>query len=275
MSHVASYHKELCAELPMQLLELVETHATTFHPDVRAKLFQALILMRNRGLPDPLLLIKLSFKLISVPDKTLRENLGEYIFNDIKTININKNNDKLNRNIQALLFNIVSEDATLAARKTVEILSDLYRKRIWTDARTVNVLACACTSNATRVMVAGIHFFLGIESKMMEDEEEQLNDNMTDINYHEHSKKTKKRFRQVKKQQDRNKKVLRDKNSATAETIPLFPAIQLINNPQTLAEKLLSKLRKSGERFEVKLLILNFVSRLIGCHGLILLSFYR
>jgi len=187
---------------------------------------------------------------------------------------MNKTNEKINKQIQALLFDIVSEDTSVAARKSVEILSDLYRKKIWTDARTVNVLACACTSKSSRVLVSAISFFLGIDVKMMEDEDEDMKSQLTEINYHEHSKKTKKRLRQVKRQQDRNKKVQRDKQGAKILT-PLFPAIQLINNPQSLAEKLLARLRQSGEKFEVRLLCMNFVSRLIGCHELILLGFYR
>lgn len=58
------------------------------------------------------------------------------------------------------------------------------------------------------------------------------------------------------------------------ETVPLFPAIQLIYDPQNLCEKLFKKLRSPGEKFEVKLLLMNFISRLIGCHKLVLLSFY-
>ena len=58
------------------------------------------------------------------------------------------------------------------------------------------------------------------------------------------------------------------------ENTPLFPAIQLIHDPQALAEKLFKKLRQPGEKFEVKLLLMNFISRLIGCHKLLLLSFY-
>ena len=60
----------------------------------------------------------------------------EYIYNDIKTINQQKQNDKLNRGIQAFLFSIVEEDTTVTARKTVEILCELYRRKVWTDART-------------------------------------------------------------------------------------------------------------------------------------------
>ena len=66
----------------------------------------------------------------------------------------------------------------------------------------------------------------------------------------------------------------RQQEKEKEEAIPLFPAINLLNDPQTLAEKLFKKLRQGGEKFEVKLLIMNFVSRLIGCHKLVLLSFY-
>ena len=117
--------------------------------------------------------------------------LGDYIINDIKIINQKKNNDKLNRAIQAFLFTIVTEEVgalcsicmvlcmytdsirylklfctllfsyssflglgylrynfllqkvSVTAKKSVQILAELYRKKIWTDARTVNVLVCA------------------------------------------------------------------------------------------------------------------------------------
>lgn len=161
MSHVSVCYKDDCARIPLALLELLEVHAATLHLEVRSKLFQSLILLRNKGMIDPIILLKLSFKLFSVPDKTLRTSLGDYIFNDIKTINVNKRNEKLNRGVQAMLFGVVADDTTIAARKTVEILAELYRRRVWTDSRTVNVIASACTSSTTRVVVAALQFFLG------------------------------------------------------------------------------------------------------------------
>jgi protein SDA1 len=258
----------------------METHAINLHADVRAKLLTGLILLRNREMIDPLLLLKLSFRLIAIPDKSLRAVLCEYIINDIKTLNNNKRNEKLNRSIQGLLYTIVTEEiTTIAALKSVIILSELYRKKIWTDSRTVNVLATACLSTELRVMTAAIQFFLGIETKMYEDELEEKNSlkskALKDINYHEHSKKTKKRIRQVQKQENYNRKIQKNLNEKHKNSLPIFPAIQLIHNPQILAEKLLFKIKQSGIPFELKLLIMNFVSRLIGCHTLILLNFYR
>jgi protein SDA1 len=173
MSHVAACYKEECVHIPLALLELLEKNASTLHIEVRSKLLQALILLRNKLMIDPIILLKLSFKLFSVPDKTLRASLGDYIFHDIKTININKRNEKMNRGIQAMLFGVVAEDTTIAARKTVEILAELYRRRVWVDGRTVNVIASACTSSMTRVVVVALQFFLGIETKMNEDDDEE------------------------------------------------------------------------------------------------------
>lgn len=48
----------------------------------------------------------------------------------------------------------------------------------------------------------------------------------------------------------------------------------MIYDAQTFSEKLFAKLRKSNDKYEVKLLILRLISRLIGRHQLLLLSFY-
>ena len=79
------------------------------------------------------------------------------------------------------------------------------------------------------------------------------------------------------KQKAARKKKLReiqDKQDGTKQAQALFPALQMIRDPQGLAEKLFRRLRSSNESFEVRLLHMNMVSRLIGCHQLQLLSFY-
>jgi protein SDA1 len=108
----------------------------------------------------------------------------------------------------------------------------------------------------------------------LDDEEEGKSIKKVEIDKHEHSKKTKKRARQVQKQHEHIAKMQRSKDTKSRESVPLFPAILLLHNPQELAESLYTKLRQSGEKFDVKLLVMNFISRLIGCHKLILLNFY-
>ena len=277
MSQVCSSYKEETSAIPTALMSLLETNGSQVHPDVRSKLLGACIHLRNKEMIEPLVLLKLSFRLLSIPDRGLRSSLGEYIFNDIKGINANKHNDKLNKRIQALLFALVEEDTGIIAKKSVGLLTDLYRRRVWTDARTVNVLATACCSTSIQVAVPAINFFLGIDAQMMDDEDEENKKVVQKGEFqdpHSHSKKTKKRLRQTEKAKEALAKVARAQDVKAAVAVPVFPAIQLIHDPQTLAEKLLVRSRSSGERFEVKLLLMNFVSRLIGCHKLLLLNFY-
>jgi len=45
-------------------------------------------------------------------------------------------------------------------------------------------------------------------------------------------------------------------------------------DPQTCCEKLFSKLKKSNDKYDVKLLMMRLTSRLIGRHQLMMLQFY-
>lgn len=85
------------------------------------------------------------------------------------------------------------------------------------------------------------------------------------------NKKTRKR----KKLLERTKKVVKKykKKTHAVESFN-FSAIHLLNDPQTLAENLFKLLEGFNERFELKLLLINFISRLVGIHQLFLLNFY-
>ncbi|CAK0912206.1 unnamed protein product, partial [Prorocentrum cordatum] len=51
-------------------------------------------------------------------------------------------------------------------------------------------------------------------------------------------------------------------------------AIDLINDPQALADRLLQRVSKGGEPFLFRLLLLHLVARLVGRHELLLLNLY-
>jgi len=150
----------------------------------------------------------------------------------------------------------------------------------------VALLATATLSPNTSIMTRAIHFFLGIESVMDEDKEREENDEwegVNDIDFHQHSRKTKKRQNQVLKQIANRKKAQMRREKKKMEdgmeenTPNLYPAIEQLNNPQGLAEKLLKKIKNSASnayKFDQKLTILNFVTRLVGVHELLVLPLY-
>jgi protein SDA1 len=77
-------------------------------------------------------------------------------------------------------------------------------------------------------------------------------------------KMTKKRQAKVDKVIKNHKRKEKRKNKVKFSTD--FLPIDLIFDPQSFVEKLFNKLRKSNERYEVKLLIMRLISRMIGRH---------
>eukprot|EP00579_Thalassiosira_antarctica_P001830 CAMPEP_0201869676 /NCGR_PEP_ID=MMETSP0902-20130614/3104_1 /ASSEMBLY_ACC=CAM_ASM_000551 /TAXON_ID=420261 /ORGANISM="Thalassiosira antarctica, Strain CCMP982" /LENGTH=834 /DNA_ID=CAMNT_0048395221 /DNA_START=188 /DNA_END=2692 /DNA_ORIENTATION=+ len=281
--------------LPLAALQL--------HRDIRKACVSALILMRNKGVVRPLRLLQLFFQLMAVvPDKNLRESLYHHIVNDIRNINKNgKRNEKLNRTIQSFFHRIViasaaeavggGEDspADYAAKRAVQMTCDLYRRNVWNDERSVHILASAAGSPNSAVTARALRFFLNIEEVMAVDK--KRNDAIQwhgseEVDLHLHSRKTKARKRIVVKQvRNREKKQHEREGLIEAKTVDkgveasrkLFPAIELLHDPQGLCETILKRIKNSGSntyKFEVKMLMLNFVTRVVGNHELTLLPLY-
>lgn len=273
MSHTSVCYPEEAQEFSNVVFSLLEKQADVLSPAMRLKLFQSLAVTRAKAKTNPLLLLKLSFKLFTVRDKPFRVALSEYIFKEIKSQSSGKQNFAFTRELQAHLHKIISEDEAKIAQKCVELLNEVYRRKIWTDARTVNIIVSACYHHDHKVQIAAVQFLLGIDSQMLEDEEEEeeKKKDKVEINKHEHSKKTKKRARDVEKQQAKVKKSHKDTNTVGK---PIFPALTVIHDPHKLAEAMFRKCRNTGEKFEYKLLLMNLVSQLIGCHQLMILGYY-
>ena len=54
------------------------------------------------------------------------------------------NNQRLNREVQRQVFSMLEDANATAAKQSLRVMVDLYRRRVWVDARTVNMIASAC-----------------------------------------------------------------------------------------------------------------------------------
>ncbi|KAH6568034.1 hypothetical protein BASA62_005711 [Batrachochytrium salamandrivorans] len=230
-------------------------------PDVRKTMVQALILMRNRGIVQPTTLLGLFFTLFRCKDKTLRQMLHSHIVSDIKNSNAKSKNNSMNKTLQNFMYTMLND--------TNEIW---YRN----DAKTVNVIAEACFSPAPKIVASAIHFFLGTNDKDDESDEEEGPDMDSMRHAFQINKKKKSRMQMLEKAKATVRRKERNKNRA--ETFN-FSALHLVNDPQGFAEKIFGRLRqaasKNAFRFELRMHMMNLVSRLIGVHRLILLGFYE
>lgn len=275
VSQTISCYEEFAEEFLSMLVSILETKTESLQPTIRFKVYQSLAISHRQLNGDSLKILKLSFHLLSVHDKLFRAYVTEFILTEIKRLQSQKQQANSRNAIQSFIHSIVGDTNSTIAYRCVEILSRLYRKKIWTDARSVNILALACFHPEQKVYLGAINFFLGIESALAADEEEEENEvSKTEINKYEHSKKTKKRARLIEKQKSQLTKKMNAKLSEKQAAAPLYPAIMLIHDPHSLAEHLFKKLKQNGGRFEHKLIIMNFLSQLIGCHKLLLLNFY-
>ncbi|XP_046688430.1 protein SDA1 homolog, partial [Homalodisca vitripennis] len=124
------------------------------------------------------------------------------------------------------------------------------------------------------VVVTALKFFVS-SNVTKEDEEDSDSDDEPNTKEvamaNKVNKKTRKREKQLKKVKQL---VQKSKKKKAAAPVYNFSALQLIHDPQGLAEKLFHQLESTHERFEVRLLTIDVISRLIGLHQLILLNFY-
>merc|ERR1719162_1126718 len=66
----------------------------------------------------------------------------------------------------------------------------------------------------------------------------------------------------------------RAKRASKGDSSVSFIAIDLLNDPQTLAERCLQRIQKSSDPFNYRMLLLHLVARLVGRHSLHLLNMY-
>ena len=231
---VSSSYKPDSDEVVGILTKMMNNHGNSLTKDVRRSIVSGLILMRNKGVIEPLTLMELFFKLMTVQDKVLRQTVYTHIINDLKNMNKNSKNEQVNRKMQSFMHKIVTasnsnnsggngssngngsgdsnnapSSSDIAARRCVDVACELYRRKIWTDERCVAILASAALSPITNISVRAMKFFLGVEDIMDSDKKTEEDDLWAGINVietHQHSRKTKKREKHVMKQVNNRKK---------------------------------------------------------------------
>merc|ERR1719357_1845318 len=105
---------------------------------------------------------------------------------------------------------MLKDSAAIAAKTLLDVMATLYRKNVWRDAKTVNVIATGCFSKETKILVTATKFFLGSDDQ---DDEEDLPTAKEVTLANKFNKKTRKRekyLENIKKAHKKKKK----KNSA-------------------------------------------------------------
>lgn len=277
------------------IVRLLTLSGSAMHPDIRRALVKLLALLRARGTAEPGVVIPLFFKLLACNDKVLRRMLHGHIVSDIKKLQASGHGSR--RQLQTFLFSMVDDQNEVLVKRSLHVLVDLFRKKIWNDAKCVNMIAKACFHPSMPVALIASKFILDSESK---DNEPDSDDEDDDAEAPDTSKRTRdgqkasdmwKAYNMTGKKSSKKRKrmervinrLTRIKSQASAGPVaehkpghPALAAMMLLNDPQDFAEQLFSDLqkRRRKESFENRLVLINLISRLIGTHELILFNFY-
>lgn len=280
-----------------QIANFLSENVLIMHVDLRRSLVRLLGLLRARNAADATIVIPLFFRLLECNDKALRRMLHGHIVSDIKKMNTSGHCSR--RVLQTFLFAMMEDPSPVLVKRSLHVLVDLFRKRIWNDAKCANMIANACFHPTTAVAIIATKFVLDSESKegdVESDDEDEGRDaqghptnpspkvkdsrraadmwkayNMTA----KKSSKKRKRMERVINRVTRIKKSSSATNEQNARH-PALEAMMLLHDPQTFTERLFTDLqsRRKKERYETRLIFINLISRLIGTHKLILFTFY-
>ncbi|XP_073680803.1 protein SDA1 homolog [Garra rufa] len=274
LAQVGHCYLEELSDFPQQLTELLLNHHTVLEPDLRMTFCKALILLRNKDLISPTSLLGLFFELLRCHDKLLRKTLYTHIVTDIKNINAKHKNNKMNTTLQNFMYTMLRDSNPTAAKISLDVMIELYRRNIWNDTKTVNVITTACFSKVTKILVAALKFFLGSDEDEKKDSDSESEDEGPSARDLMVRYSTGKKTSKNKKKLEKAMKVLKKHKKKKKVEVFNFSAIHLIHDPQDFAEKLLKQLESSNERFEVKIMMMELISRLVGIHELFLFNYY-
>ncbi|KAM9307184.1 protein SDA1 homolog [Pholidichthys leucotaenia] len=274
LAQVGHCYPQQLSTFPQELSQLLLSYHTVIEPDLRMTFCKALILLRNKDLIDPSGLLELFFELLRCHDKLLRKTLYTHIVTDIKNINSRHKNNKVNTMLQNFMYTMLRDSNPFAAKISLDVMIELYKRNIWNDAKTVNVITTACFSKVTKILVAALTFFLGTdEDEKNESDSESENEGVSARDLMVRFSTGKKSSKNKKKLEKAMKVLRKHKKKKKAEVFN-FSAIHLIHDPQDFSEKLFKQLEESKERFEVKLMMMELISRLVGIHELFLFNYY-
>ncbi|XP_075785546.1 protein SDA1 homolog [Pelodiscus sinensis] len=274
LAQVGQCYPEHLVDFPQQLKDLLSYNHTVLDADLRMTFCKALILLRNKNLINPTSLLELFFELLRCHDKLLRKTLYTHIVTDIKNINAKHKNNKVNTMLQNFMYTMLRDSNPTAAKISLDVMIELYRRNIWNDAKTVNVITTACFSKVTKILVAGLKFFLGKDEDEKRESDSESEDEGPTARDLKLRYATGKKTTKHKKKLEKAMKVLKKHKKKKKPEVFNFSAIHLIHDPQDFAEKLLKQLETSKERFEVKMMLMDLISRLVGIHELFLFNFY-
>lgn len=257
------------------MLNILQQYYAILHPETRMALVTCLKIMRTKDVVPAVAVLPVFLKLFKCKDKELRKFLHSIIVQDIKQLNHNAKNHAVNKKLQNFILSMLQDPNEDASRRSLNVMIELYKRHIWKDEKTVNAIWQGVLHSNPKIVAASCKFFLILDYDYQSDSDmdsSEADDAAAMLKHHKGSKLTKSKKAYLERAVKSQKRKEARKNRVHVGTD--FLPIDTLYDPQSSAERLFANLRRSNDRYDVKLLMLRLVSRLIGRHQLLILGFY-
>lgn len=226
--------------------------------------------MRGKDNVPAATVLPVFLKLFRCKDKELRSFLHGVIISDLKLMNANSKKHNVNKKLQGFIASLLQDPNEDAARRALNVMIELYKRKVWNDEKTVNTIWSGVLHENPKIVLASCKFFLALDYSHEDtdsgDSSSELEEKINVLKQHKGSKLSKQKRNSLDRAMKAQKRKNQRKAGGNIQTD--FLPIDMLYDPQTCAEKLFSKLKSSNEKYEVKLFMLRLVSRLIGRHRL-------
>ncbi|BHF63653.1 Protein SDA1 [Sparganum proliferum] len=238
------------------------------NPRMRMAYFKAFMRLRTKDLVSLQQSVDVAFRLHRCHDKQLRSLLRGFVLGDLKRTNQKQKSSKVKSALQTFLAKTVKDGNTAVAKEAVILLVELFRKNIWKEEKTANIIAEACLAKSKKKSTEN-------KDSSDSDDDDDVNRKIKQLKLgHRVGAKTKKRSKRLERSVENLKRKSERKKQDRGPLGINVPAMHMIYDPQTFTERLLHKLERCNDRLEIRLLLLELISHLIGVHQLLLLNFY-
>lgn len=196
MAHISGvYRQQLAQVLSDEMLGLLQQYHTVLNPELRLCIVACLKIMRNKDVVPGATVLPVFLKLFKCPDKELRSVLHASVVSDMKEINKSAKNHAINRKLQNFILGMLQDPSESAARKSLNVMIELYKRQVWRDDRTVNAIWAGVMHDNPKIVASAAKFFLILDYDHQSDNESVESSEAEDaaqmLKHHKGSKLTK------------------------------------------------------------------------------------
>jgi protein SDA1 len=165
MAHVSGvYQKQVANFLSTEMINLLQQYYNILNAEVRMTLVTCLKIMRTKDCVPSTVVLPVFLKLFRCKDKELRKFLHGVIIGDLKQLNFNTKNHAINRKLQNFILSLLQDPNEDAAKRSLSVMIELYKRRVWNDDKTVNAIWTGGLLHSNpKIVAVAARFFLVLD----------------------------------------------------------------------------------------------------------------